>query len=252
MAEVLVKSLYKAMQLLSYFDAKHPEWGISELSKKSNTLKSTVYNVLSTLEVCDILQKSPENGKYSLGIKTLEMGNIYLSTNNSYEVIRGYMEQVSNNIGESVHLARLSDFEVVYIATAAPRAYSTRSIAGYRTDIHSTAIGKVLLSHSSPEYMEAYFEKVYRNGVEAHTTHTITDEAKFREELRWVREHGYAMDNVEHEYGIRCMSVPLRNSKGQIHLAMSISAPSPRLEDDKIPTYLELLQRSADEICLRI
>lgn len=250
MGEPMVKSLYKALKLLFYFDARHPEWGGSELARETGLLKSSVYNILSTFEACDLLQKNPQTGKYRLGFKALELGNVYRNGNDSYELIKGYMDRISGAVGEEVHLARLSQMEVVYIATSSQKFHY--SIAGYHTDAHSTAIGKVLLAHLPPGELETYFSDVFAKGVTAHTEHTITEEQAFRCELENVRKQDYALDNIEHEYGVRCVAVPLYNSKGIVEQALSVSGPSPRMTDEKIKRCLELLQTCAADVRQRI
>lgn len=250
MGQALVKSLDKALRLLFYFDARHPEWGVSELARETGLLKSSVYNILSTFEACDLLQKNPQTGKYRLGFKALELGNVYRNGNDSYEMIKEYMDRISNAVGEEVHLARLSQLEVVYIATSSQKFHY--SIAGYHTDAYSTAIGKVLLAHLPPGEIERYFTEVFAKGVTAHTEYTITDEQALRRELDAVRRNGYALDNIEHEYGVRCVAVPLYNGKGQVEQAVSISGPSPRMTDKKIERCLELLRSGAEYVRQRL
>lgn len=46
-----VKSLYKALRLLDYFDDAHPDAGVTELAAYSGMLKSSVHNILQTFEL---------------------------------------------------------------------------------------------------------------------------------------------------------------------------------------------------------
>ena len=68
---IKVKSLGKALNLLSCFTTKHSAWGISELSEYLGIAKSNVHNIVSTF--CDMgyLTRTPD-GRYTLGLKMLE------------------------------------------------------------------------------------------------------------------------------------------------------------------------------------
>ena len=58
-----VKSLGKALNLLSCFTTRHPAWGISELSEHLEIAKSNVHNIVSTF--CDmgyLIRTPPDTG----------------------------------------------------------------------------------------------------------------------------------------------------------------------------------------------
>ena len=77
-------------------------------------------------------------------------------------------------------------------------------------------------------------EKVLEGQLKAYTGCTITDPAVMRNELEEIRHNGYAVDNMEHEYGVRCVAVPLFDSTGQVIAAVSVSGPSPRFDPETI------------------
>ena len=62
-----VKSLYKALRLLDYFDADHPDAGVTELATYSGMLKSSVHNILQTLALCGYVTQDSETSRYMLG-----------------------------------------------------------------------------------------------------------------------------------------------------------------------------------------
>lgn len=60
-------------------------------------------------------------------------------------------------------------------------------------------------------------------------------------ELSRVRAQGYAVDNEEHEPGIRCVAAPIRNHIGEVIAAISISGPAIRLTMKRIENELKAL-----------
>ena len=82
---------------------------------------------------------------------------------------------------------------------------------------------------------EEQAEQVIGDGpLRAYTGCTITDPVVLRHHLAEIRQNGYAVDNMEHEYGIRCVAVPVFNSAGQVTAAVSVSGPSLRFDPETI------------------
>ena len=69
----------------------------------------------------------------------------------------------------------------------------------------------------------------------------FTDPAALRHELEEVRSNGYAVDNMEHEFGIRCVAVPVFGSSGQVMAAVSVSGPSPRFDPETVIRHARLI-----------
>lgn len=239
---VKVKSLYKAVKLLDYFDSVHPERGISELAELSGLLKSSVYNIMSTYEACGVVEQNPKTSQYRLGLKILEMSNVLSQDDVFWQIIRPYMEEISDQTGETVYLATPYGDQIIYREAAFPnRSISVRVIKGVVAPMYCTSLGKAILAYMD----QGHIEKIIEEGLKPFTPYTITDPEEFRKELKKIREQGYSLDNMEHEYGIKCVGVPLKNSNNEIIGAYSLSGPSLRFNDDKILEYAALLQSKA-------
>lgn len=246
MEEVKVKSLYKAIKLLDYFTIEHPERGITELAELSGMFKSSIHNTVTTFEKCGILQKNLKNNKYRLGLKILQLNYNLCTSDDFRNIMQPYMERVSNFGNESVYLAVPSDSEVVYLNANYPAGITPgRSIVGVKAPMYCTGVGKAILAYLPQEILD----QVAANGFEKYTSNTITDIVSLKEELSLIRERGYAIDNMEHEYGIKCVAVPIKNIRGEIVGAFSISGPSLRFSDQKLTEYANLLTSMSLELC---
>ena len=78
------------------------------------------------------------------------------------------------------------------------------------------------------------------NPVTKFTDNTITDKSALKAELKQIREQGFAIDNMEHEYGVKCVSVPIFKADNTLAGAMSITCPSLRMEG-KYAEFAKLL-----------
>ncbi|OQX57358.1 hypothetical protein B5M50_05905 [candidate division KSB1 bacterium 4484_219] len=91
---------------------------------------------------------------------------------------------------------------------------------GSRAPAYCTAVGKALLSELPTEQV---LELLKRIPLEKRTEMTITDPIKLLEELRITKERGYAVDNEEHEEGIKCYAALIRDYGGDVAGAISIT-----------------------------
>jgi DNA-binding IclR family transcriptional regulator len=110
------------------------------------------------------------------------------------------------------------------------------SRVGLRNPAHSSAVGKVLLSHLPEEELNGLIKE---QGLPKRTENTITDPIQLKEHLKLVQKQGYAIDDEENEKGIRCVAAPIYNEAGRAVAAISISAPAFRVTKKVIQESLK-------------
>ena len=234
-----VKSLYKALSLLDYFDMAHPDRSITELASETGMLKSTVYNILSTFAALGYITQDETTHRYRLGYKFLEISYLIRKTNSFQRQMRPFLEKAAHQTGESVTYAIRSGIETIYLDTAyPPMATVVRLNIGARYPLYSTAGGKAILANSEP----AIFERVCSAGLTAFTQHTLTSRQQLAEEMELIHQQGYAVDNMENEYGLRGFAVPIWDSNNMLMGAISLSGPSPRISDQRIREFFPIFQ----------
>ena len=79
-----------------------------------------------------------------------------------------------------------------------------------------------------------------------HTEHTITDPDAFTDALRWVEEHGYAIDDEEQEHGVRCVAVAVPDAPTR--LGLSVSGPATRMTPAVIERTVPILRAAAADL----
>jgi IclR family KDG regulon transcriptional repressor len=246
-----VKAVNKTIALLEAL-AQHEELGVTELAGRAGMHKSTAYRFLNTLKELGYVHQNSSNDKYSLTLKLFELGSCVLGRMQLWEQAHPIMEQLAEQTRETVHLAVLDDGRPVYLgkfeSTQALRV-SMSSRIGQSAPVYCTGVGKLLLAYAPAELVGQILE---REQLRRFTDHTITDRSLLAKELDDIRRQGFALDNEEHEVGVRCVAAPVRNSQGATIAALSISMPSVRLPDGEIPRYRELVTKAAEEISQRI
>ncbi|WP_019534817.1 IclR family transcriptional regulator [Paenibacillus ginsengihumi] len=242
----IIQSLDRALKILDLFDEYTTELKITEISARMELHKSTVHSLLRTLQLHGYIAQDEETGKYRLGLKLLEKGQLLLKRMDIRDVARKHLVSLSARTGQTVHLVILDGKEGVYIDKVEGEKAAIRySRIGRRVPLHSSAVGKALLAFRRPEEIEAIL-KDYTFVVQ--TPATIRDKAALLAELERVRRQGYAVDAQENEPGVRCGAVPVRNHAGAVAAAISVSTMSSAVDDILFLEYIAQLQQEGEAV----
>lgn len=192
----------------------------ADLAKKVELHKSTTYRYLHTLLQREYIKKDG-NGRFCLGTKILELSSQFLRRMPLREVAHPFLVRLSNETDKTVHLCVLDKWDVIYLdKVESHRTLPIMSRIGSRAPAYCTGVGKMLLSHLPREQLEHCLNQY---PLISRTSETITDRKKFIEELKLTEERGYAIDNGEHEEGIKCFAAPIRGYGGHIVAAISLT-----------------------------
>lgn len=244
-SKVRVKSLQKAIEVLNCFTEKQP-LGVTEISEKLGLYKSNVHNILMTFVAMEYLEQDADSGKFRLGNSVFLL---YRAMSDGYSIINvvyPYMQKIMKELGETVYFSIPHEDEVIYLEAVYPTgfAYPTVPLQGWRGRMYCTGSGKAMMAFMDEDTVEEYISKE----LPRRTEYTITDKEILRQELKLIKERGYALDNMELELGTICVAVPLFNHRGNLEGALSVSGPALRLTDSKIQKAIEILNKCMLEI----
>ena len=220
-----VKSADRTVELLEVMSRSERQLTLTELHKELSYPKSSLYMLLQTLVSRGWVEVDPQRGSYGIGVRALLVGTSYLDHDPVVRTAIRVMEQVRQQINETVHLARLDGSDVVYLASRESEHHlRVVSRVGRRLPAHSTSLGKALLAERSRAEVEALLPE----HLEALTANTVTDRAELHEQLAGFHNEGYAHEREENTPGLGCFAVALPYRTPVID-AMSCSVPLGRL-----------------------
>lgn len=238
--------LENSLKILEFI-AQRPEEAVSfkEICDHIDLPKSTVYHLVQTLVNLDFCKKDEETGKFTIGLKSFEVGNAYLSSNPFYVKAREIIEAVSIKCNETTHFAILNGTDVVYLfkfdSSEPLRIFSH---VGKRMPAHATAIGKALLSGYDDETIRRLYPG---NTLPLVTPNTIKSVDILIEQLKEVRKTGIAYEKEESSPYIQCYAVPITNRQGFPVAGVSMSIPIYR-EESAIKKLIPLLQEAKKQL----
>lgn len=242
-----VQSVVKTIAILEAL-AKEGELGLTDLATKIGSHKSTVYRFMCTLCEQGYARRDTDTERFSLTLKIFELGMGVFGRVDLVKLAAPVIARLSATTEETIHLATLDDQRLVYLS----KVESTHSLrvgmqsrVGMSAPEYCTGVGKVLLAWSDTDLLEAYLSRCQ---FVRYTEKTITDRLKLAAELQAIRNQGWAMDDEEHEYGVRCVAAPVRDIQGKVVAALSVSGPSVRMSYERLDVLKGLVVDAASEI----
>ncbi len=229
-AKSSIQVIERMMGLLAAL-ARHPApVNLKQLANETELHPSTAHRILGVM-VDNRLVDRIEPGTYRLGIRLLELGSLVKSRISVRQEALPHMQQLHQELKETINLSVRHNDEVVYIERTADSHSMMRvvQIIGTRAPLHITAVGKIFLAADKRELSEDY---IRRTGLPRFTEHTLTDPERLKRELDQIRREGYAFDNEEAEKGVSCIGAGIFNDEGRLVAGLSVSAPSDRLKRD--------------------
>jgi IclR family acetate operon transcriptional repressor len=239
-----VRSVARALGILEEIAKAGGSLGLRELAVRRGLPLATVHRLASTLVELGYVRRDDDR-MYTLGPRLVALGDAA-----SRELVSWAMpalHMVAERTGENANVAMLQHDRVVYVAQV-PSRHPVRMFTevGRTASLHCTAVGKALLAEQSDRDAR---EIIRRAGLTPRTTRTIVNLPDLLADLDRIRKRGYAVDDGEHERGVRCIAVAIRRPT---LAAISVSAPVSRLPKSSFPSVLAALEAAVSAIAIAV
>src|SRR4030043_1100600 len=245
------KSLLRAIDMLDLLE-ENATLSVAEISNLLGLPRSTTYKYLARMRECRFLDYDQSLEKYKLGMKLFELGTAVQNRIAIDRIAHPYMEELSNQLGETVGLTVLDRNDALYVEKVEPESNRPMVILvrkGIRFPLHAGAASKILLAYQQDERIELFL-KTQR--LVKYTEKTIVDPHELRKELKAIRKVGYAFSEEEITLGIRALAAPILDNEGKIVAALVVFGPIQRIDDQKKEKILKSILECSKKISERI
>lgn len=235
-----IASLAKGLQVIECFGADTPRLSIAEVAQMTGLDRASARRCLLTLHRQGY---AAYDGKFfELTPRVLRLGMGALAALPLTQVVQPWLDQLSDQIGQSSSVSILDETEIVYIARAAQRrVMSIGLMPGSRLPAHCTSMGRVLLAALPGDEARALLE---RTDLSPRTPRSLTEPDTILAEIDRVRAQGYAIIDQEVEMGLRSIAVPVFNIHGKVVAALNAGvAATQATAEDMAAQYLAPLRR---------
>lgn len=214
------QSVERALSLLSYFTDEQPERRIAELVELTGLGQSTVSRLVAALESLGYLVRDERSGLHCIGPKVVALAGVALNQSPVHRAARQVAQNLAHDLGLGANVAERHGNQMFYLChfegPLAPRSFT---LTGRSAPLHSTAMGKALLSGLTDRQVREVMGTAYP----AYTPRTITTLEQLQHSLEEVRKRGYATEIEELAFGRACLAAPVRGRSGEVVASLSVS-----------------------------
>lgn len=235
-----IQSLARGLKILNMFAESEQSIGITELAHELGIDKSSTSRLVKTLVNYEYVQPEKGSRRYILGKRINSMSWQVLNRMPIRDRAKPFLIDLMNESGECSHTAVYSQGKILVIDDIEAKA-SLRVVGGVgrRIPTYCTALGKCLLAFSDIPFPKE---------LPAHTRYTITDPDKLHANLEVVYHKGYALDDEENEYGVRCIAAPVYDYSGEAIATIGISGPTVRVTPDRVATLAKMVMQAGEAL----
>jgi len=242
-----LKSLTKVSHVLDCFSTSQRALSLAEICARTGYPRSTAHRLLTAMREVGFIEQERERDSYRLGLRLFELGNTVLANLELHREGRAIVDALHRLTGHAVHLAVFDGLRAVVIQrTEAEPMLSNTMVEN--SPVHCTSVGKAILACQPDDIVQ----RVIAAGLERFTETTITEPAALMTELALTRARGYAIDNGEHQPGLRCVGAPIRNQAGAVFAGLSVSAPAWQLPVAEVDELSKVVIYHANLISQRL
>lgn len=247
--ESVQSSASKALAVLEALGrSRRATIGVTEVAAEIGVPKSTAHRLLKTLEQHGFVGRS--GSRYRVGGSLFELSQAALWS--EFGELRDVAPQPLSWLFErsdaiAVHLAVLSGSNVLYLdKLTQPAGTRLPSRVGGRFPATCTALGKAILSRSSP----AQVQRVLDRPMARATPYSVVMQRQFVGQLRAAAELGYAVEREESCQGTLCVAAPVVRD-GRAVAAISLCVPTMglgRVAEQRLGSFGRLTVEAADRV----
>ncbi len=217
-----------------------------ELLESSEFPKATLYRFLQSLTNQGMLHYEPDRQTYSPGMRLVRLAHSAWTQSSLAPIARPFLDALSQETGETVHLAQLDSGQVLYVDKRnAQRPIEMYSEAGKVGPAYCTGVGKAMMAFLDEDRLR---KTISQQSFHRFTDKTLATEEALRADLSLSRKRGYAVDDEEHEPGIICIACPILTPGGRLLGALSVTGSTGRMNFEQLESWVPRVRQVAEQI----
>lgn len=232
-----VRAVDRALDILLAFRSGDHKLTASELIKRVDLSRPTVYRLLRTLEQRGFIVASGEPQRFQLGPSVAQLAHAWTSSLELAEMAKPMMRRLWEKTGETVALLVHQGHERVCVAEMpSPQPLSFKRGVGHSEGVMLGASGRAILAFvSDPE--NYLLDKVPEEQLPS-----------YLEELARIHKIGYAISRDELIKGAVAVAVPFFSGESKVMGSLAVYGPSARVDESQVEYFVQLLLEESRQL----
>lgn len=234
-----IQSIERAVAVLRLLGAAPQDLALQEISESLELPKGTTHGIVATLRHVGLVEQNRISGRYRLvdELEGLPGGGVDAHLLRSQAM--NWADSLAANTGEAVLLGiPVSDRVEIIHHVFCPDDSAQVLLTGQSRPVHATAMGKVLLAHTS--WLGSRSRQL---PLERYTSRTTTSREELAVEVRRIRVRGYGLEVGEYEGQTSSVAAPIRVYGGLGVGAIAVVGPTHRLMPTNASPRREITDR---------
>jgi IclR family acetate operon transcriptional repressor len=234
-----VRAVSRALDILLAFSDGNKELSASDLLKRVNLSRPTMYRLIYTLEENGFLTSFGEPQRFRLGPSVARLAHAWKGTLDLKSVAEPMMQSLWEQTQETVALFVMQGNKRLCLAEIpSPQPLNFKRGVGYTERIVLGATGRAILAFANPTIEE----------LRDYITETDLDLDKLQTELAMTRARGFSTSQSELISGAVAVAVPFFDSSGLVAGSIGVFGPEVRLNSVQLKDTAALLVLEAAKL----
>ncbi|MDZ4397188.1 IclR family transcriptional regulator [Hydrogenophaga sp.] len=232
-----VRAVDRALEILMAFTATDHQLTASELLKRVDLSRPTLYRLLRTLEHSGFIVSSGDPQRFELGPSVAHLAHVWSSSLDIATLAQPMLRRLWDQTGETVALlVHQGNSRICVAELPSAQPLSFKRGLGYREDVTLGASGRAILAHVPTP--ESYLNK---------SGETVNVSA-YLDRLQQIREQGYAISRDELIQGAVAVAVPFFLGNDKVMGSLAVFGPGVRVDQARVSVFVTLLKEEARKL----
>jgi DNA-binding IclR family transcriptional regulator len=239
----------KMVTLLEVLADSPAPLGLTQVATRAGIHKASAHRMLTTLLAHDFVEEGSQPGTYRLGLRLFQFGSVVQSRLDLRTRALPFMQALADETEETIFLSILRRRQALCIERIEGKHVQVLALqVGTSLPLFVGGGPRVLLA-SLPD---AEIAEMLADGIEPMTRFTQTSPEQIWQTVLRIRQTGYAISDEDVTIGVAAVGAPVRGVSGEVLGALSVSGITQRLTRERIPTLIEQVVETAEQISRRM
>ncbi|HEY1049552.1 MAG TPA: IclR family transcriptional regulator [Prosthecobacter sp.] len=223
---------------------------LTEIARELDLPVNSVFRISGTLHNRGYLQRREDDKRFVLTNKLFDLSRPQVREKSLVVCALEALKWLRDESGETTQLlASVNHKMTVLEQCISSQPIKVSSTVGLQVPMYSCAPGKAVLAHLPKTEIESFFTQV---SLKQFTPTTLASQSMLETDLAKTRKRGFATDLAEGLEGIHCVAAAVLDEYRYPVAAITLMAPSYRLQRDQFETMGRLCVEAAETITRRL